>query len=165
MAPLPPHAPATLSMSAPECRPGALRLRLDGRDGDFNGMSHSGVLVILQNRGPRACRVPGLPRVEALTAGGAVLPVTRRAPVGMRPGPVVVPLRMAPGAVASTPLRWVAGPVFPHSRCFTPAALRVTAGAVVLKAPWDGGQVCGEAGGPATFEQPVLRPGLDDAAP
>ena len=152
-------------MAAPECRAGALRLRLDSGNGEFNGMSHSGVLVMLRNAGARACRVPGLPLVEALDATGAALPVARQVPPGMHPGPVIVPVRIAPGAAVSTPLRWVTGPVFDHSRCFTPAKLRVTAGAVVLAAPWDGGQVCGEAGAPATFQQPVLRPGVEMSAP
>ena len=152
-------------MATAACRPAALELKLDAGDGQFSGMSHSGVLVILRNRGTRACLVPGLPRVDALDSRGTALPVSRSAPVGMHPGPVVIPVRIAPRTVVSTPLYWVTGPVFTHSRCFSPARLRVTAGAAVMQAPWAGGQVCGAAGSDASFRQPVLRPGRSMSAP
>ncbi len=157
--PMPTPLPA---MAAPGCRAGALRLSLDGGDGAFDGMSHSGVLVVLQNRGRRACTVPGLPQIEALDAAGAALPLARENPFfGGGHGPVVVPVRLAPRKAASVALRWVAGPVYGDSRCMTPATLRVTAGGVVLKRPWVGGPICADGDKPATFTQPILSPGRE----
>jgi hypothetical protein len=99
-------APAAL----PPCRPSHLRLSVDGRDGDFNGMSHSGTALMIRNLGPD-CMLPALPVVSLRDTHGRALPAARRAPVGMHPGPVMLPVRLGAGHQAETDLRWVAGPV------------------------------------------------------
>ncbi|WP_068089951.1 DUF4232 domain-containing protein [Novosphingobium rosa] len=137
------------------CRAGQLRLLPEDRDGDVNGMSHSGTGFALANRGA-ACRLPALPQVVLRDARGRALPVARRAPVGMHPGPVMVPLRLEKGARAQGTLRWVSGPVYDGSRKLVAARLSVQIGKqwvsmplkAVLYAPADQG---------ASLDQPPLQ--------
>jgi hypothetical protein len=116
------------------CQPSQLRLSLSGRDGDFNGMSHSGIEVSIRNLGP-ACTIPALPTIVFRNARGKALPASRRAPIGMHPGPVMVPVRLSAGHRVSSDLRWVSGAVYPHSRSIRVAAVTVSFGGAALRAP------------------------------
>jgi hypothetical protein len=123
--------------------------------GAFDGMSHSGTLLTLRNRGPSPCILPGLPRLAFLDAAHRRLPIARRPPFGMHPGPVVLPVRLAAGVVATTKLRWVDGPVYTRNACMKVAALRIA---------WPGGAttiplaatICGPRGAAAGISQPPL---------
>ena len=100
------------------------------------------------------------------SALGQPLSIDRQAPVGMHPGPVVLPVVLAVGAEATAPLRWVSGEVYSPSRCYTPTTAALTLEladprAAVLTAPFQG-RICGPARG-SRFEQPPLR--LDPAPP
>ncbi|QWT18942.1 DUF4232 domain-containing protein [Bacillus sp. NP157] len=137
------------------CTAGMLSLATDGRDGDLDGMSHGGSYLVVTNKAGKACTVPGLPMVSLKDAQGAVLPAARKAPVGMHPGPAVVPVRLEPGASAQASLRWVSGEVFDKSRCVDPARVEVRFGDQVLRADL-AGHLCGEDGKPIDFEQSTL---------
>lgn len=148
-------AAAPTSAPAP-CRPESLTLRTDAADGDFNGMSHGGTWLIVRNTGSTTCLLPGLPTVLFLDAKGQSLPIERKVPPGMHPGPVVIPVALKPGNEASTPLRWVSGEVYDGSRCFTPARVRVRFGAkALLESPLTA-RVCAPADAPAGIEQPPM---------
>jgi hypothetical protein len=141
--------------SIPACAGRDLAVSTDARDGDFNGMSHGGTLLIVRNQGRRACTVPGLPMVTLSDARGQALPAVRRAPAGMHPGPVVRPVTLRPGQRLGTGLRWVSGPVYDRSRCYDAASVSVAIGRAVVRASLRA-HLCGPAAGPATFDQPVL---------
>ena len=141
--------------AVPPCRPSHLRLSVDGRDGDFNGMSHSGTALMIRNLGPD-CMLPALPVVSLRDTHGRALPAARRAPVGMHPGPVMLPVRLGAGHQAETDLRWVAGPVFAHNRTVKPASLTVQIGTGTLRAPVKA-LLYGEAGKPVAFDQTPLH--------
>jgi len=79
------------------CRAESLALRTDAADGDFNGMSHGGTWLVVRNTGSTTCLLPGLPTVLFLDAKGQSLPIERKAPPGMHPGPVVIPVALKPG--------------------------------------------------------------------
>lgn len=155
------QGPATLPPTP--CRAAQLRLMPVDTDGDLNGMSHAGTGFALVNRG-EACRLPALPQVVLRDARGHALPAARRAPVGMHPGPVMVPLKLEKGARAQGTLRWVSGPVYDNSRKLTAARLSVGIGTgwvsmplkVVLYAPADQG---------ASLDQPPLHLAGPDAGP
>ncbi len=157
----PPAAVAAL----PACT--EVTVSLDGEGGAFNGMSHGGARLVIRNVGPD-CRLPGLPRLVFADAQGRPLPVARRAPAGMHPGSVVLPVAVAAEAEATTPLRWVAGEVYPRSRCFTPVRLTVTL-APGATATYAGpiGRMCAPAGGAVALDQPPLRidPRVGEPAP
>jgi hypothetical protein len=137
------------------CRPSQLRLSLSSRDGDFNGMSHSGTELSIRNLGPD-CTLPPLPTIGFRDARGRRLPALRRAPVGMHPGPVMVPIRLATGHRAATDLRWVSGPVYPHIRSIRATTVTVRFGRTTLHARIKA-VLYGEAGKPLTFDQSPLR--------
>lgn len=149
---------AAASVSAPPCTAAQIRVSTDGRDGDFDGMSHGGTLLVLRNVGARACSVPGLPTVHFLDPRGRALPASRKAPIGMRPGPVVLPVTIAPGGRATTGLRWVSGPVFDHSRSIAASVIAVTIGGRQVRATASE-RLFGEAGRPVGFDQPPLTAG------
>lgn len=143
------------SASLPACKAEQLSLGFDSENGAFNGMSHAGTLLVLRNIGDAACQVPGLPKLSMIGANGHVLPIARAAPVGFHPGPVILPVGIAPGAELTAPLRWVSGAVFPQSRCYAPTALSLDLNGVRVRGVL-AAHVCGQQGKPATFEQPPL---------
>jgi hypothetical protein len=143
------------AMLTATCVPGDLALTTDGRDGDFNGMSHSGTYLVVRNKGQRTCTLPGLPTIGFRDASGRAVPAMRQAPAGMRPGPVVLASTLRPGAALATGLRWVSGPVHARSRCHDVVAVTMSVGRSAIRAPLRG-HLCGEAGRPVGFDQPAL---------
>jgi hypothetical protein len=140
----------------PPCRPAQLRLVADSKDGEFDGMSHSGVELLIRNRGSD-CALPVLPTVEMRDRHGRLLPAVRQQPVGMHPGPVMVPLRLARGSQAAIDLRWVSGAVYTPSRSVNAATVTVRIGAGLLRAPL-GAALYGPAGERVRFDQASARP-------
>jgi hypothetical protein len=154
--------PAPPSPIVPPCKAEQLSLGFDRENGAFDGMSHSGALLVVRNLGPAACRLSGLPQLSFKDQAGHALPIARQAPRGMHPGPVVLPVTLSAGAEATAPLRWVADEVYSPSRCFTPATASLALGpAATLSSPFQS-RICGPANG-ASFEQPPLR--LDPPPP
>ena len=139
----------------PACKTNQLSLAFDGEDGAFNGMSQSGTLFVLRNIGPSACSVPGLPKLTFKDAAGKPLPITRKAPVGMHPGPVILPVGIAPEAEVTAKLHWVSGAVYDHNTCLSPRFAAVTIGGETIQTAF-AAHICGP--GAVTFDQPVLRP-------
>jgi hypothetical protein len=142
-------------VALPPCRPAHLRLSFDGRDGDFNGMSHAGTALTIRNVGPD-CTLPALPVVTFRDARGRTLPASRRAPVGMHPGPVMLPVRLGGGHSAVAEMRWVSGPVFAQNRSVRAASVSVRIGGATLRAPLKA-VLYGEAGKAVAFDQTPLR--------
>jgi hypothetical protein len=136
---------AGVAHAAPVAPRGAAQLQvsLDGKDGDFAGMSHNGVLLVLKNASGEACTVPAYPDLEFLDEGKSRLGITRRVPLGMHPGPVMIPVAVDPGQTASATLRWVSGPVYDKSVCLTPAWLSVGFEDGKVTAKFEAGQLCG----------------------
>lgn len=139
----------------PDCRAAQLRLSVDRAGGDFNGMSHSGVALSIRNVG-HDCALPALPKVAFHDARGRPLPTIRRAPPGMHPGPVMVPVRLAGGDRAELTLRWVSGDVFSPGRSVRARSVTVQVGAGTLRVPLDA-TLYGAAGKAVTFDQTPAR--------
>ena len=146
---------AAPSLPLPPCRVHQLRVSLDGRGGDFNGMSHSGTELSIRNIGPD-CIVSALPTVQFRDARNRIVRAVRQVPRGMHPGPAMMPVRIAAGHRAAAEIRWIAGPVFPRSRSARAARISVRMGAGTLKAPL-AATLYGAVGKPVTFEQTPLR--------
>lgn len=151
-------APSPASGSTPafaDCRASQLHLTTDSRDGDFNGMSHSGTELVLRNSGPD-CRLAALPVVTLGNARGRPLPAERKPPVGMHPGPVMIPLSLPRDSRAVIDLRWVSGPVFDANRVMRATRVSIRVGSMALHAPLRA-TLYGQAGAPVTFEQTPAR--------
>lgn len=150
--PAPPGAPPP---SPPACHAGQLRLSASRDDGAFDGMSHSGVELVIRNRGAD-CVLAALPRVELRDAGGRTAPAMRRAPPGLHPGPQATPVRLAAGGRAAIDLRWVSGPVYPANRRVAAASVSVRIGRARLTAPL-AAVLYGPAGRAVPFDQAPAR--------
>ena len=137
------------------CRADRLRLTLNGRGGEFNGMSHSGTEFSIRNIGPD-CILDALPKVQLLDARNRLLPAVRQSPRGMHPGPVIVPIRLVAGHRAATAIRWLAGPVSDQNQSVRATKLRVEIGTATLTTRMTA-TLFGERGQRVTFEQPPLR--------
>ena len=148
-------APAPMPPPPPPCE-GQISLALDTEDGAFNGMSHSGALLVVRNIGPGACTIGTLPTLRFEDAAGRALPIARAAPAATRlpaPAPTIV---IAGGAEATAPLRWVSGDVYGAGACLTPARLVFGRGPGQRAVPF-GFNLCGPAGKTIPFEQPALK--------
>ena len=144
--------------AVPSCT-ARVEVRFDRDGGAADGMSQSGVVLVLHNVGAADCVIPGLPTLQFADAAGHGLAVRREPPLGMHPGPVVTPLVLAPGAEAAAALTWVSGHVYAGHHCVTPARIVIGEGPHAPTALWRFGPLCGEAGKPIPFRQPVLRAG------
>jgi hypothetical protein len=139
----------------PACRAAQLRLSVDGRDGDFNGMSHSGTALSIRNLGAD-CTLAKLPVIELRDARGRVLPAVRQSPPGMHPGPVMIPVRLGAGQRATMDLRWTSGPVFPANRSVIAATVALRIGHALVRSPLKA-VLFGPAGKTVTFQQTPLQ--------
>ncbi|MGY2736589.1 DUF4232 domain-containing protein [Sphingomonas sp. UYP23] len=132
-----------------------LHISLNGRGGDFSGMSHSGTELSIRNTGAD-CFLVALPTVQLRDARNRVVPAVRQAPRGMHPGPVMTPVRLTAGHRAAAEIRWVSGPVFTHSQSVRASRITVRIGTGTLTAPL-AATLYREVGQPATFEQTPMR--------
>ena len=136
-----------------------ITVRFDRSGGSSEGVSPSVVLLILRNIGSADCLLPGLPKVQFDDAAGQGLDIEREPPAGMHPGPVVIPIVLAPGAQISAALTWASRDVYAGHHCVTPAKIVIGNDPEAPSAPWRFGQLCGPPGRPISFRQPVLRDG------
>jgi hypothetical protein len=139
-----------------DCSAGEIQLSFDGRDGEYTGMSHDGALMILRNTGSQTCRVPKRPQLAFTDAAGKSIPLQVRIPSGMHPGPVLVPVTLAPGASAQGTLRWVMGPVYDKNTCVDTAHAAITLPGGTAAANLHM-HVCGQTGSPIEFEEEWLQ--------
>jgi hypothetical protein len=146
--------PAALPL-APACRAAQLRLSVDNRNGDFNGMSHSGTELSIRNLGPD-CMMPALPTVQLRDGRGRMLNATRQIPLGLHPAPVMLPVRIAGGHRAAIDLRWVSNPVYTSNDSIHAGSVTVEIEGTVLRAPLTA-TLYGQKGKPITFDQMPLR--------
>jgi len=147
----------TASKAVKSCSPGQLSLGLDDEGGNFAGMSHSGTLLVLRNLGPTVCSFPARPAIRFEDAQQHPIPVTLEYPVGMHPGPVLLPVAVPVGAELTSELRWVSADVYDGGSCLSPAFLTVTVGTDVMRVDFAGRQMCGPAGKPVNYSMTPLR--------
>jgi hypothetical protein len=138
------------------CRTAQLTFTLDSRNGWFNGMSHSGTMLVLRNTGKSACLLPAQPAPTLLDTARQPLPIVARAPTQARP-----PVELAPGASVQSGMRWVSGDVYDHGRCLSPAFVTLAVGAETVSAAFTG-HLCGPGDTPVNYTltpfQPPSRP-------
>jgi len=180
---LDPRFAASLAAQSPQPPPGTcpaaqLSFSLDSEGGNFNGMSHSGTLLVLRNFGHNPCSVPGRPMVGFEDAAHHRLPISLEVPPGMHPGPVIPPVVIPPGAEVTSELRWVSGDAYEANNGVSPAFITLTVGENILRLEFSG-KLFGPVGKNPTYSltpfrrDPVYTPAehlshadrLPDAAP
>jgi hypothetical protein len=144
-----------------------LSIAVDDENGNFDGMSHSGTLLVLRNLGPETCSIPARPRVDFEDGKQRSLGITVQAPMGMHPGPVILPVAVPVGAEVTSELRWVSGDVYDGHNCVSPAFLAVTVGTDVLRVNLLRRTLCGPPGRPPSFAMTPFKrdPGLATLRP
>lgn len=143
-------------MGVKPCEASSLSMALDAENGNFNGMSHSGVLLVLRNIGPATCSVPARADLTFEDTVHRPLAITWQKPVGMHPGPVMIPVAIPAGAEATATLTWVSGDVYDGHNCVRPAFVIYTVGETKMSSAFSG-QICGPAGKPVTYQMTVLN--------
>ncbi len=124
----------------PDCRAEDLSFHTDAQGGKFDGMSHSGTLLILRNAGTKSCEIQAFPVLAFSDATGKLnVRVESNLPLHAHPEPVAV----APGEEATATVRWVSGAVFQDSVCLNPTQVSVEIGGQALRAEFHG-HLCGE---------------------
>ncbi len=153
------HAPAGASGAAQApraCLAAQLSVGLDDMGGWFNGMSHSGTLLVLRNLGPQACSVPAQPVLEF--QDGQRQPIRLRMrhedDGSARAGNETVAIPAE--AEVTSRLRWVSGDAYGDGNCVAPAYIGFTAGTHTL---WQafGRRLCGPGGEPPGYTATPLR--------
>ena len=145
--------------AVPMCTPDQLSLATDDENGNFDGMSHSGTLLVLRNLGSAACRMPAVPPVTLYSKTARLNVKFSPATPGAH-GSVIV----AAGAELTSGLRWVSNDVYDNGVCFTATSLHVNVAGKDLSTEISH-QVCGEKGKTIGAEMyplapdPVYRPG------
>ncbi|MGI4756998.1 MAG: DUF4232 domain-containing protein [Janthinobacterium lividum] len=134
------------------CQASDLSLATDDENGSFNGMSHSGTLLILRNLSSTPCRLPARPEI---TFRDGTKPLDVKLEIAgakhMHPGPVLVPVVIVPDAEVTSKLRWISGEVYDDTLCLTPTAVAVRIGKEVQQAAM-GAHICGERAKGVAFE-------------
>ncbi|NHO31807.1 DUF4232 domain-containing protein [Acetobacter sp. LMG 1637] len=140
----------------PGCTAADLSLSFDDENGAFNGMSQSGTLLVLRNISASPCTVQTLPHLHFEDSSGHFVPAERRPSPGMHPGPVMLPVAIAPEPELTTRLHWVASDAYDAGNCVTPDLL------VLDIPPGDlhqhfARQMCAPANSTQVFDQAPLR--------
>lgn len=151
--------PATRSAQAgpAACKPSQLAFHLDDGNGRFNGMSHSGTLLVLRNAGTLACSIPAQPTVSFRDANRQVLAIAARVSPEKPPAATVSRIVLAPGTSATSEMRWVSGNVYDDGHCESPASITLMIGRRTIPAEFHG-HLCGAGGQPSMYTLAPFRP-------
>lgn len=119
-------------------------------------MSHSGTMLILRNTAKAPCTMPARPLLQFTDANRQPLDLVMQAPVGMHPGPVLLPIAIAPGASVTSDMRWVSGDVYDDGHCESPAFIALTIGNATVSSAFSG-RLCGAGRKPSSYSMTPFR--------
>ena len=155
------------------CTADQLSIHTNEKNGCFNGMSHSGSMIVLHNVSAAACTLDPFPKLTVRNTQHYLLHIrlTTQTPFqrtvvqgGRLPkghGPVALPVALQPGTEAAFALRWVSGDVYDHGVCVDPGYLIVTSSSARKEVALPG-HVCGPDAAHISME--VTRLSTDPAA-
>lgn len=151
------YLPAAPSSSTPlPCHAAQLSLALDEENGNFNGMSHSGTLLVLRNLGPDTCTVPGRPTLGFEDASHHPLPASLEVPRGLHPGPVILPVAIPVGAEVTSEMRWVSSDAYGANNGISPAFITLAIGSDKLQSNFTG-RLFGPEGKHPSYSMTLFR--------
>ncbi|GAN69177.1 hypothetical protein AA0473_1995 [Acetobacter orleanensis NRIC 0473] len=161
--------PERSTREIPACLASNLDIKLDDRNGAFDGTSQSGTVLVVRNTGPDACAMPPVPHVQFEDKAGQKLSVISRPVVQARQTSPdngkaqqhVEAVILPPGAEREETLHWVSGEVYDDSHnCVRPARLVLTIGQSEKKVAFKG-QMCAPAKASQVFDQSPLQAHTD----
>lgn len=155
-----PPAPGLAQASSAQVQPRTcaspqLAFNLDNGNGRFNGMSHSGTMLVLRNTGTLACSVSAQPLPALKDANKQPLDITALEAPDSHPASTRITL--APGAIATSDMRWVSSNVYDHGHCESPAMITLTIGKQTVASDFTG-HLCGPGGEPPTYTLTPFHP-------
>ncbi|HEY9134151.1 MAG TPA: DUF4232 domain-containing protein [Dyella sp.] len=148
---------AAWAQTAPPCRADRLALNTDDGQGRFNGMSQSGMVLTVTNRGDDVCSLSARPILKFRDRDRKPLPITARAQPGMRPGPVLLPIVVKPHASVSSEIRWVSGNVYENGQCVSAAYVTLILDKGSIAAAMQG-HFCGPSPGKPSYRASTFTP-------
>ena len=140
----------------PLCQGSELSLVLDESQQGPDGNAQSSIHLVVRNRSLTTCRIPGLPIVTFRDERSNGLPIERRIPPGMHPGPAVLPTVVPAGGVVDAALEWVPDDVLAGSHCYSPTTIEISIGEEAIAQPFHG-RLCASPDLPAMFMQGWFR--------
>ncbi|MFZ5178776.1 DUF4232 domain-containing protein [Enterobacter kobei] len=150
--------PAVAISPVPQCLKAQLSVRLDDRGGQYDGMSQSGMDLVLHNKAKVPCSLPALPELSFSDRHHTPLAVTRKLSPAMHPGPVLLPVSVGAGEEVSITLQWVSSDVFEHGQCIRPAVIALALPDGVLHRPFER-MMCAASGQTGYYFQSLITPG------
>ncbi len=147
---------ARLPSKANPCAVSDLSFSVDYKNGYFNGMSHSGALLVLHNKGSQACAIAARPIVGFEDARHVPLPISWQSPKGMYPGPVLLPVVVPKNAEVTSQIRWVSSEVFDKNKCISPVFITLSIKNDLLRSPFTG-NLCGPADKHPTYTLTLFK--------
>jgi len=112
-------------------------------------------LLVLRNTGETVCLLPPLPAITLHDADHRPLKAGRRAPPGMFPGPVLLPVTVQPGGGAAVRLRWSASRGGGGGRCISPDFIMLHLPGGAVGAPFHGAMCVPEGAGGWFYQAPL----------
>ncbi len=131
-------SPPVPANETPRCPAAQLSFAIDNENGYFDGMSHSGTLLVVRNLGPNACTIPARPVLSMEDASHHPLPISFESPRGMHPGPVIPPVVIPVGAEVTSEMRWVSSDAFGGNNSVSPAFIALTVEGTTLRVKFTG---------------------------
>lgn len=145
----------------PACQSSQLALSLDAGDGRFDGMSHSGTMLLLRNTATVACTLPAQPQLILTDAHKQTLNIVAQ----QTPAASTSTITLAANGSATSDMRWVSGDVYDGGHCDTPARMLLTLGAQTVATAF-AGRLCGAKGQPSSYVLTAFKPAeASDPAP
>lgn len=162
--PHPPQAnspqPSSAQAQPDTCAPSQLVFSLDSGNGRFNGMSHSGTMLVLRNTGTAACVIPTQPPVTFKDENGQPLEIA--AQDSPDSPSASAPISLASGATVTNDMRWVSSDVYDNGHCDSPAYITLAIGEQVISTAF-AGHLCGTGGKPSTYTLASFKPAKKSA--
>ena len=140
----------------PACSAAQLSFAIDNENGYFDGMSHSGTLLVVRNLGPSVCTVPARPILTLEDATHHPLPISFESPRGMHPGPVILPVVIPVGAEVTSEMRWVSSDAFGANNSISPAFVALAVDGATLRVKFTG-ELFGPAGKQPTYSVTLFK--------
>lgn len=143
------------SASTPPCKAVQLRLETGPREGIADFAPRTGLLLNILNSGPD-CAIAALPPIGFRDGRGRALPISRRSPPGMHPGPALLPIELHRGHHVAIEVSWTPCPASRGEPCARAGRLTVLIGSGLLETRVDSA-VVGGPNGEFRFDQPPAR--------
>ena len=116
---------AAAQAQPPTCTHSNISVSFDDANGRFTGKTESGGLLVIRNFGDQPCAILPKPAFRFEDQHGKPLDLTWAAPRFMHPGPVMLPILIAPGAELTARMQWVYNPSDHTLACVRTALMEV----------------------------------------